>query len=127
MKKILFAGGSSMLALNWSYLKKNEYKIILGLHRRWAGLKGTNSLTLNYDSFSKLNNQIKIIIPDIMVNTIAITNIDQCEKNQVFSEYVNCHIALMLSTICKKNNIKFVHISTDHFFSLNKKYYKETD
>ena len=28
MKKILFAGGSSMLALNWSYLKKNEYEFI---------------------------------------------------------------------------------------------------
>ncbi len=49
MKKILFAGGSSMLALNWSYLKKNEYEIIIGLHRRWAGLKGTNRLTFIYD------------------------------------------------------------------------------
>ena len=47
MKKILFAGGSSMLALNWSYLKKNKYKIILGLHRRWIDIKGTNSLILN--------------------------------------------------------------------------------
>ena len=33
----------------------------------------------------------------------------------------------MLSIICKKNNIKYIHISTDHFFSKNKKYYKETD
>ena len=127
MKKILFAGGSSMLALNWSFLKKNEYAIILGLHKRQVSLKGTDSLTLNYDSFSKLNNQIKIIEPDIIVNTIAITNIDECEKKPVLCEYVNSHIAAMLSIICKKNNIKYVHISTDHFFSLNQKYYKETD
>ena len=68
-----------------------------------------------------------MINPDIVVNTIAITNVDECEKNPVLCEYVNCYIALRLSIICKKNNIKYVHNSSDHFLSSYKKYYKETD
>ncbi|MDC0226828.1 sugar nucleotide-binding protein, partial [Alphaproteobacteria bacterium] len=125
MKKILFMGGSSLLAINWSYLIKDNYKVVLGLHNRWAGYNDVQSITLNFESNIKLKNQIKLINPDIIINTIALTDIDYCEKNFQESKNINCDLASVISIICKEIKIKYIHISTDHFFNSNTKYHKE--
>ena len=77
-------------------------------------LKQTKKIT----SFCK-ENKINIII-----NCIALTNVELCEKYPKRSNETNFLIPSRLCNVAKKLNIKIVHISSDMLFDgkLNKKY-----
>ena len=55
--------------------------------------------------------------PDVVVNCVAITSIETCEQNHTLADQVNTITPYLISQFCLKENIFFVHISTDHFYS----------
>jgi len=78
-KKILFTGGSGLLALNWANLICNDFDVVLGFHERVLNLTGVESLSISIESekeFLKCVNRIK---PDCIVHAAGKTNVDQCE------------------------------------------------
>ena len=77
------------------------------------------------DSINSLSNDVKKIMPDLVVNAAAMTSIEECEKNPGIAETVNTEIASKLAEVCNHLKIKFVHISSDHFCSGSEKYSSE--
>jgi len=55
-------------------------------------------------------------IPDVIVNTAAITNVDYCEDNKNRCLEVNAKSINHFIPFCKQNNVKLIHISTDFLF-----------
>lgn len=55
--------------------------------------------------------------PDIIINTIAITNLDYCEKNYEDAYVVNTRPASFLAELSLNQGIYLVQISTDHFYT----------
>ena len=126
-KKILIFGGSGFLS---SYLfetlqKKSDLFIAYNINYiKYRKFK--------YFKITKINNScIKKIIdnakPNIIINTIAYTNIDRIDKNKNISKNLNIKLPEIISNICKKinSNIKFIHISTDQLFDGNNSVYYE--
>ena len=68
----------------------------------------------NLNQFSRLLNEVQ---PDAVVNCIGFTNVDDCEKFPEKSWIINCKFPTDISEICKLNDVKFVHISTDHYLN----------
>ena len=55
--------------------------------------------------------------PDIVINTVGLTSVEQCEKLPEIAHKVHVEIPGNIATICNDLNVKLVHISTDHIFS----------
>ena len=118
-----------------------------------TGLLGSNLLKLysNYDvrSFSRMNsmnidNSLNTIInfsfldrdlskcflnwkPDIIINAVALVNLQLCEENISLASDVNVRIPSELASIANKFNSYFIHISTDHYYNDLKIKHNEND
>jgi len=127
-KRILFTGGASMVALNWSLLKekKERKNIWLGLHRNKINLLGVNYIQIDLNTWSGLYHAIIENDIEIVVNTIAITDVDYCEKRPDIAEYVNSIIAKNIAIACKKSGCKLIHFSTDQIFDGGNNFYSES-
>lgn len=66
--------------------------------------------------------------PDIVINAAAYTAVDKAEEDQAAAYAINCHGADNLATVCAKQNIPLLHISTDYVFNgLKADAYSEED
>jgi dTDP-4-dehydrorhamnose reductase len=54
--------------------------------------------------------------PDVLINLAAITNVDGCEDAVELAYRVNTEGAGLLADLCKENNVKLLHFSTDYVF-----------
>ncbi len=65
--------------------------------------------------------------PDVVINTAAMTHVDQCENNQEVCWRLNVEAVQYLADATDDLNIHFVHISTDFIFDGKAGPYKEED
>lgn len=66
--------------------------------------------------------------PDCVINTAAMHNVEQCEKEPQKSYLVNGLGVKNLTELCREGSIPFIHVSTDYVFDGKKgKPYQETD
>ena len=110
---ILILGTSGRLGSSLYKTLKVDHKIFhTGLNRR----------KIDLTNFKKLENLIKKINPKLIINCIAKTDIDFCEKYKAKSNLININIVKNITTIKKKLNMNFklLHFSTDHMYD-NKK------
>ena len=126
-QKILITGGAGLLGTSLYDFYKKKYDLILGLYKTDVKLRNVKKIFLKYKNSKNLENQIKNLNPDIVINCIGLSNVEICEQNKKKAIESNIKIPLSISNMCKKLNIKFYHISTDHLYDGNKKIYKETD
>ena len=112
-KKILFLGGSSLLAHSWCNELIDKDHVILGIHNRPTELDGFNTAFIN---FNNLENQLRELDIETVINCVGYTNIENCEINPEKANEINVELPSLVSQICKSLFIKLVHISTDHLF-----------
>ena len=113
MKKILVLGASGSLGSRVYRGIDNSY----GTYFSYIPVNKSNMYYLdasNLNQFSQLLNEIQ---PDAVINCIGFTNVDDCEKFPEKSWIINCKLPADIAEICKLNDVKFVHISTDHYLN----------
>jgi len=126
LKKVLFIGGSSVLAYNWAKLIRHNSEIYLLKNKTKIYSKDYNIIDINSFDFFNLDRVFFQIKPDIVINCAALTSIEYCEKNIEESFRVNAELPKIIASICKTHKIKFVQISTDHLFNgLSNEFYTE--
>jgi dTDP-4-dehydrorhamnose reductase len=67
----------------------------------------------NSDQVDQLLGDIK---PDVIINTAAMTNVDQCHKDHEGCWRINVEAVKNLVRACEKNAIHLIHLSTDFVF-----------
>lgn len=80
-------------------------------------LASLNSTQLNLCDLSELGKIISECKPDVIINSAAYTAVDLAETEKDLAYQINSHAPGVIAEVCKKNNIKFIHISTDYVFS----------
>lgn len=117
-KKYVVLGSSGMLGQSIVEQLNSQRKTVIGLARKNADVC-VDALDSNI-----LLDVLCLIKPNIIINTIAIVDLQYCQKNPNACYATNARISLTLSRYCLNNNIKYVYISTDHYFTggKNKKY-----
>lgn len=70
---------------------------------------------------------IDIFQPTCIINTAAMTNVDECEEKQNECRQINVEAVQNLLDISKLHNIHLIHLSTDFVFDGSNGPYKETD
>jgi len=112
MIKVLILGSSGLLGKYLFYELKKNKKIILyntGLNKR------------KFD-FTKKKQLKKILVskkPNLIINTIALTDVDKCEKKAKYSRKVNFEIINDIFKLKKDENLNFnlIQISTDQLYN----------
>jgi len=67
----------------------------------------------------KLNYLLDVFQPKAIINTAAISQIDDCEKDKISCHQVNYEAVLNLIKACTERNIHLTHMSTDFVFDGN--------
>lgn len=127
MKKVVFFGGSGLLAVNWAKKICHSYEVYLIMHKRKIQLPGVKVIHFNQEFETSFTQFISILKPDIIVNCAALTNVDFCESNPFMASEINTVLPKKIAIIAKKIEAKLVHISTDHLFDGEKNIYNEED
>ncbi len=126
-KRILFTGGSGLLALNSTVYLRNDFEVYLGLHSRIINLEGVHTCILDLENEQALEKELIRIKPDILINAAGMTNVEECELKPNEADNINAIVPGVLARLSKKLNIYFVHISTDHLFDGTKSFQTEED
>lgn len=120
-KKIFVFGASGILGSNLIYFLKKKYNFILNVHKSKIFFNDVSYFSYFKDkkliTRKNLIEKLNLIKPDILINCAANTNLDYCEKYPNKTKFVNQDLPELLSEVCKKLSIKFVHISTDHLYN----------
>ena len=110
--RILIFGSSGFLGkkIVKSFKKKN-YKVFTDLNYKKRLRKDSN-----YNFILKILNKVK---PNIVINLIALTDVDKCEKNKEIAKKSNILFPLNLAKAIKKTlqNIYVIHMSTDQVYN----------
>ncbi len=87
-----------------------------------------NSLDFDATNFTQVKEMVKIVQPNIVINTIAFHGIDSCEKEPEKALVTNTLYVKLLSELSNEMDFLLVHFSTDAVFNNQKDFvYVESD
>lgn len=123
--KVLILGATGMLGHKMIQVLSKEFNVF-GTTRAVSTLENIVG-GVRADNMESVNHAIKQCIPDVIVNCIGIIK-QLPEANDPLSAIsINALFPHKLARICKQNNIRLIHVSSDCVFSGKKGYYSETD
>lgn len=110
--KILITGASGLLGSRLTkYFKNKKYDVYpIGFTNNQ--IRKCNLTKLK--EFDILYNKIK---PNIIINLACLSDVDTCEYNLEKAINLNSLVLKNINKIIKDDNVKIVHISTDHLYN----------
>lgn len=131
MKKVIITGSNGLLgqSLVELLLKENKEYQVYGFSRgeNRSGREDFKYITIDITDEKLLKNKIQKINPNFIINTAAMTQVDDCETNKKACDTLNVEVVKWLAEISSTINCHLIHISTDFIFDGKKGNYKETD
>lgn len=121
-EKIFLLGASGRLGSHWLPELKKFSIVISHQHKQFIKSKKKKINLLNFKKISQFCSVNNI---SIIINCTGYTNLEKCEKHKENAIIINYKIVKNITDVCLKNNIKLIHISTDHLFDGKKKFYTE--
>lgn len=131
MIKVIITGSNGLLGqslLNLLSEDKEKYEVFgfsRGIDR--SGREDFKYVSIDITNEQNLKKSIQEIQPDFIINTAAMTQVDDCENNKQACDLLNVDVVKWLSEIADEINAHVIHISTDFIFDGIKGNYKETD
>ncbi|WP_405607287.1 SDR family oxidoreductase [Polaribacter sp. Asnod1-A03] len=131
MIKVVITGSNGLLgqSLLGLLLKEKERYKIYGFSRgkNRSGRDDFSYISIDITKEGDLKENLLEIKPDFIINTAAMTQVDDCETNKEACDLLNVTVVRWLVEISKEINAQLVHISTDFIFDGKQGNYKETD
>ncbi len=125
--KTLIIGVDGLLGSYWNKKFKDLFPQgeIVGTSRKQEN--NQYFLDLSSSHLSKFNQIIDSEKPEVVAYLVGLTNVEDCEKHKEEADLMNTVIPAQMAEICKKNDIQFVYISTDHLYSNKQQMFTEND
>ena len=126
-KKIIILGGASLLSYLWCNEVSDEFEIYLVNNLQTTRYLKFPVLKVDLNSSSQFASLLEIYKIDIVVNTIGLTNVENCEADPDKAYFLNSILPGKIAKACFLAGKKLIHISTDHFYSDQIKIHTEED
>ena len=107
-KKIMIFGANGQLGRELSLIYKDA---ILLSHRKEGCENG-----IEFSNSDEIKKAISYHEPEVIINAVALTNVDKCEMKQDLAYAINSHSVNVIAKECNRRNIKLVQVSTDYVF-----------
>ncbi len=127
--KILVTGSNGLLGQKLTELieKNNTIQLIATASRPSAlPIKQGDFQLLDITDGEAVDKVIERSKPDVIINTAAMTQVDQCETQREACWKANVSAVGNLIRASRKNNAHFIHVSTDFIFDGSKELLDET-
>ena len=113
MRKILVTGASGLLGSRLVDVLSEECEVtpthnISSLHH--------NSLEMNVVDRDAVSQVFKMVHPDVVVHTAAMTNVDKCETDRESAWNINALGTKNVAQECGAVGAKLIYVSTDYVF-----------
>ena len=129
--KILVTGSNGLLGQKLvSLLLREGMEVIAtarGADRTTRSDENYTYTALDITNETEVSRAMEAFQPDTVINTAAMTNVDQCESEKEACVRINVDAVRYLTTACEKQNAHFVHVSTDFIFDGENGPYDEED
>jgi dTDP-4-dehydrorhamnose reductase len=116
MKRLLLLGSTGQLGSQLNNILKNDYDLISISHS-----------DLDFNNFYLIEDLILKKSPDIIINCMAMTDVDKCEEDKKQAYNINGEAIKHIARSLKITESYFINISTDYVFSGDRGNYGETD
>ena len=131
MIKVVITGSNGLLGqslLNLLLQEKEKYKVF-GFSRgeNRSGREDFTYVKIDITEEKKLKSKLQEIKANFIINTAAMTQVDDCENNKENCHLLNVTVVKWLAEVSKEINAHLIHLSTDFIFDGVKGNYKETD
>ena len=80
---------------------------------------------INFENADEIKKLIEKNNPSIIVNAVALTNVDRCETEKELAYKINSESVRIMARMCSARKIKLVHVSTDYVFDGEAGNYRE--
>lgn len=131
MIKVVITGSNGLLgqSLLGLLLKEKEVYRVSGISRgkNRSGREDFNYISIDITEKGNLKKTIREIQPNFIINTAAMTQVDDCENNKKVCDVINVDVVQWLMEVSNEINAHLIHLSTDFIFDGIKGNYKETD
>jgi dTDP-4-dehydrorhamnose reductase len=121
--KILVTGANGLLGQKLSALLMKDESVLPILTARGKISFPTDRglfKSLDITDAQNVDQVLAETLPDVVINTAAMTLVDQCETDQTNCWTCNVTAVENLIAACKKHDVQLIHVSTDFIFSGDK-------
>jgi len=115
--RVLITGGTGLLGSTLApyIIDKGLEVIIHGVHK-----SSVSNITGDLVDSSKCMAVLDNVKPDVIINLVALTNVDLCENNQQLAYELNVRVVENITNWMRGyENTKLIQISTDHVYDGN--------
>ncbi|MEJ5992851.1 SDR family oxidoreductase [Pedobacter sp. Du54] len=120
MKTILVTGSNGLLGqkITEKILKEGGVNLVATAKgvNRFPVKKGYEYAEMDISDAEAVRTVVEKYKPDAIIHTAAVTNVDIAEANKELAFKLNVEAVLTLIAVCEKNDVQFVHLSTDFVF-----------
>jgi dTDP-4-dehydrorhamnose reductase len=129
MIKILITGSNGFLGSNLVRFFSNrpEYKVFSTSQRPSVNYGLNDFIQGDLLDTSFIDRLISSLLPDLVINTVSLVNVDQCEENPDLAFRLAVNTAENIARASERNGCRLIYISTDHLFDGKKAMYTEDD
>lgn len=116
---ILVTGSAGILGRRLAPILAEDHRVIASIHRNELKLDQPTTLKVKKCDLTDTDAAARLIDetnPDIVINCVAMTDVDGCEENPVLAERVNSGVVKNLLHAVSKEDTYFVQVSTDYVF-----------
>lgn len=115
--KILITGINGLLGTALSDALRDKHEIY-GIDA--AAVTSANNYSIDLTEFETTYQTVTKINPDIVIHTVALTDVDKCETDPDLAYKVNALASRNVAVCCQRFDAALVYISTDYVFSGDK-------
>ena len=124
----LVLGGTGLLGSGFVNVLSKSHSVSATFHEVKPFKVGqVNWHRLSANDLISTNKLIYLLRPKVVINCIALTDVDKCELNPKLAADLNHFLPQTLARICSELGIYLIHISTDHYDSSLRSPRKEED
>lgn len=120
MKTILVTGSNGLLGqkITEKVIKDGGVNLIATAKgkNRFPTKEGYTYLEMDILKADEVQTVIAAYKPDVVIHTAAMTNVDTAEAHKEQAFELNVAAVITLIAACEKNNVQFIHLSTDFIF-----------
>ena len=121
--KILIAGASGGLGSALYHHLKPRHEVVGTCFQHPAPHLVKQDLRCRSEVLAR----VRDFAPDLIVNTVALANVDHCEQDKALAFESNVTTAFHLRLAAEQQNIPLIHLSTSDIFEGTRGHYRETD
>lgn len=129
MKNILITGSNGFLGSNLTrfFSGKADFQIFSTSKRPSVDPKRENYFQGDLLDVSFVDNLFSQSRPNIIINTVSLVNVDQCEEHPRLAKTITVDTAVNIAEAAKRYGSRLIYISTDHLFDGKRSFYSEEE